>query len=189
MKRATHDGNCQLCSSRQKLPGGVMAKHGYNVHFHYFQGVCQGSGHLPYERSCDLIKERIPGVKQMIVDLAKRAYDTERQTDNVWVHEYIRAAEYGGRNYYQWRELHVSEMVELGFWSKWKGVDGHIKDTHTYGLPNDQTEDVTLRAIKYLNHRRAAAYLAAKREMEQYLNWLLEREAKWILTPLSPTKG
>jgi hypothetical protein len=52
-------GTCQWCGSPQKLPGGVLAKHGYTVHNGWFQGTCLGSGTSPYEESCALIAQSI----------------------------------------------------------------------------------------------------------------------------------
>lgn len=65
MKEATHDGHCQCCGRLHRLPGGKLAKHGYEVIGRgqgfggYFSGTCWGSGELPYELSCELVKEDI----------------------------------------------------------------------------------------------------------------------------------
>jgi hypothetical protein len=51
-RKATHDGTCQVCGRAQALPGGKLAKHGYEVAgFGYFHGVCSGADHLPLEQS------------------------------------------------------------------------------------------------------------------------------------------
>jgi ssDNA-binding Zn-finger/Zn-ribbon topoisomerase 1 len=63
MKSATHIGTCQVCGSVQMLPisrtgKSLLAKHGYVVEYGWgFQGVCQGSGHLPFEQSCEYTKK------------------------------------------------------------------------------------------------------------------------------------
>lgn len=59
MSKATHYGTCQACGRRQLLPGGVLAKHGYELSHGFMNGVCMGAGHLPYEQSCDLIERTI----------------------------------------------------------------------------------------------------------------------------------
>lgn len=59
MPRATHYGTCQACGRRQLLPGGVLAKHGYELSHGFMNGVCMGAGHLPFEVSCDLIESTI----------------------------------------------------------------------------------------------------------------------------------
>ena len=49
MAKATHYGTCQVCGRLQALPDGVLAKHGYDVEFHFFRGVCPGAAHKPLE--------------------------------------------------------------------------------------------------------------------------------------------
>ncbi len=59
-KAAEYYGRCQACDRLQKLPDGVLAKHGYQVigrgNQGYFAGTCKGSGHNPYEEDCTWIK-------------------------------------------------------------------------------------------------------------------------------------
>lgn len=47
----THRGTCQACGSVQAVDNasGLVAKHGYTVEGHYFNGTCQGSGKKPAE--------------------------------------------------------------------------------------------------------------------------------------------
>lgn len=59
-KPATHNGTCQNCERKQKLPDGMLSKHGYQVAgYGFFNGVCWAAGELPYEMSCDCIKNKI----------------------------------------------------------------------------------------------------------------------------------
>lgn len=52
--KATQIGTCQICGSAQKLPNGRLAKHGYTVEYGWgFNGICNGSGQLPFEISKD----------------------------------------------------------------------------------------------------------------------------------------
>lgn len=57
--KATHYGTCQLCGSLQKLPNGVLANHGYQIHWHEFHGTCPGSGQLPFEVARDFAEYHI----------------------------------------------------------------------------------------------------------------------------------
>jgi hypothetical protein len=50
MIKATHNGTCQVCGKLQALPEGKLSKHGYDVQFHYFRGVCPGAAFLPQEQ-------------------------------------------------------------------------------------------------------------------------------------------
>lgn len=72
MKAATHYGTCQACGHLQKLPEGRIAKHGYTVEHGFFDGECFGSGHLPLQISCDLVKESIPRAEMQIETISKR---------------------------------------------------------------------------------------------------------------------
>ena len=67
-RSATHYGTCQLCGSLQKAPGGRLAKHGYDVAYGFFNGVCRGSHELPYEVSCDLLVAILAGIKVSIAN-------------------------------------------------------------------------------------------------------------------------
>lgn len=53
----THRGHCQICGRLQAAHNvsNTLAKHGYTVDFGFFNGVCPGAEHLPFEKSCDLI--------------------------------------------------------------------------------------------------------------------------------------
>lgn len=71
--KATHKGTCQFCSAVQKLPGDVLAKHGYSVDYGFFNGTCPGSGNLPYEKSSELIEASIikatNNIKALMVEI------------------------------------------------------------------------------------------------------------------------
>lgn len=59
MAKATHLGTCQACGRLQMLPSGHLAAHGYEISHGFQNGVCMGTGHLPYEVSTDLIESSI----------------------------------------------------------------------------------------------------------------------------------
>jgi len=54
-RAATHDGHCQVCGSRQRLPQGKLAKHGYTHAVGFFSGTCYGSEALPFEQDKSLV--------------------------------------------------------------------------------------------------------------------------------------
>jgi hypothetical protein len=76
--KATAKGTCQICGATQKLPGNVLAKHGYTKEWGYFKGTCHGSSELPLQVSCELIKSFIPSLQQSIVEVTEtqRKYST-----------------------------------------------------------------------------------------------------------------
>ena len=95
MSKATHRGTCQICHRAHKLPGGVVAKHGYTLSFGYFAGTCRGSGHLPAEVSCDLAREEAEKVKQHVAELRMQAEQLDQEpTDPI---AWILRREYFGR--------------------------------------------------------------------------------------------
>jgi hypothetical protein len=68
--KATHIGTCQICGSAQKLPSGRLAKHGYTVEYGWgFNGVCDGSGHLPFEVSKDYAEATLASSKSRLENL------------------------------------------------------------------------------------------------------------------------
>ena len=69
--KSTHYGTCQLCGSSQKLPSGVLAQHGYQIHWHQFSGICKGSGHLPFEQSKDVAEKQIVRSEEYLQSNAK----------------------------------------------------------------------------------------------------------------------
>ena len=68
--KATHYGTCQLCGSFQKLPGGVLASHGYNITWGSFVGTCHGSGRAPFEQSKDYVEAEIANGQRILANLA-----------------------------------------------------------------------------------------------------------------------
>jgi len=89
-RSATHYGSCQLCGSLQKAPGGYLAKHGYDVAYGFFNGVCRGSHELPYEVSCDLLVSVLAGIKISIANYVE-APKPERTTPGRYEQGYNRA--------------------------------------------------------------------------------------------------
>jgi hypothetical protein len=67
--KATHFGTCQLCGSFQKLPGGVLADHGYNINWGSFVGVCSGSRRAPFEQDKSYAEAQVMRAKQILADL------------------------------------------------------------------------------------------------------------------------
>lgn len=85
--KAKNEGTCQICGARQKLPGGLLAAHGYRVDYNQFIGVCPGSGHLPYEQSRDQLNEYrwqlIAEQRNLTQQLEVGAYDSEVEKYNL----------------------------------------------------------------------------------------------------------
>jgi hypothetical protein len=67
--KATHYGTCQLCGSFQKLPGGVLADHGYNVSWGSFVGTCHGSRRAPFEQDKSYIEAELVRGQRILAEL------------------------------------------------------------------------------------------------------------------------
>ena len=65
-RAATHFGECQYCGRQQKLPGGVLADHGYSLVWGWRNGTCPGSRQKPFETHTDFLKQSIEDAKKQI---------------------------------------------------------------------------------------------------------------------------
>lgn len=74
---ATHKGHCQLCGRLQMLGlrgaegqhgTARLSLHGYTVRHGFFSGTCRGARHLPFEQSCDLVKDAIERAQKALVE-------------------------------------------------------------------------------------------------------------------------
>jgi hypothetical protein len=76
--KATKIGTCQICGSAQKLPSGRLAKHGYTVEYGWgFNGVCNGSGKLPFEISKEYAEETLSCSKTRLENLVVPSEELE----------------------------------------------------------------------------------------------------------------
>lgn len=175
--KATHYGECQLCGRQQKAPGALLAKHGYTVEWSCFNGVCPGSGHLPFEVSKDQIDARMPAVKNSIAD-QQAVIDTLRATplpaDQMMVHVYCsHGTKLGGRKGgYTWvttqvrgegygiEYLHPEDRGGKAAWHRMSGGYGQT-------------------AQHYFNAAWVAHLEHCKENTEKYLQWLQDRAAQW----------
>lgn len=79
--KATQIGTCQICGSAQKLPNGRLAKHGYTVEYGWgFNGVCNGSGKLPFEISKEYAEETLSCAKTRLENLIAPSEELDHQT-------------------------------------------------------------------------------------------------------------
>lgn len=79
--KATHKGHCQVCGHLQKLPKSKLSKHGYTTRCGFFEGVCFGAEHLPFEQDKSLIETAIRQAKERAVALSEQATAVEASTD------------------------------------------------------------------------------------------------------------
>lgn len=202
--KATHKGQCQVCGKLQMLPDGKLSKHGYEVAgWGFFNGVCTGAAHLPFEQDISLIEGSIrwaQGVEQRFTE-QRAALLADKKPATAWVHEYVgsrtRNAYMKGRTY-EWREMKVSDLQlgEFGeiTWAQIVGTAAHNQNgrakTTVYAEDSGRVKSIN-EAMINLNKMYAATFEGRIKEVKQYIKWQQERIKGWKphpekLVPIKP---
>jgi hypothetical protein len=193
MARATHSGECQLCAHRQLLPGGHLSLHGYDVRWGFFNGICPGSRHLPFEQSADLLPAVI--TSQTAAAARRRADAAALRarpvTDTVFVPwEVPDPKSRYGRTKTETRKVTVTVVVEPrdGYTRYAFSLTDEAGETrpldHRFGFHAYEITTVE-GVIRWFDSRRAADLDAHAKQVEGYVRWLTERLAGWALKPLT----
>lgn len=186
MAKATHQGECQICGSTQKLPKGVLSLHGYDVRYHFFNGVCAGAKHLPFEQSKDLIAGHVARVTETANELEteSQSWKDGRMIDGnkAWYRVYNRRlATYSWMQVEIFAEEFKSSVVDhtiLLF--NWINPHDNRKERLNFtGFPKTIDE-----ARKSLNVSYAGHLDHQIRGMRQYCKWQEERMQNWTIKPL-----
>lgn len=198
-RSATHRGTCQICGSFQLLPEGVLSKHGYTVKWGFFQGVCPGSGRLPFEQSTDAIEAQITAVKAQIeytkAEIAKieELEDPVNDGSNVWAQVYV--------NGYLWVKSKLVDLLikDYGTFKSascsfivLKPIYGdrdqlHVKPTQIEDYNNGLRLHTLPEWARVQNRKYAEAVLKrSNSQREQWLSWQFDRLLKWAPAPLTP---
>jgi len=112
-RQSRYRGTCQLCEKLHKLPNGHLAKHGYEVAgFGFFNGVCWGAEHPPFEESCDFLRDNVlprlwDQLKRLQVFLSEIRKDTAE--NRVWIRYRERST---GKRYNAMRWLRVDVFMD-----------------------------------------------------------------------------
>lgn len=180
--KATHSGTCQVCGRLQKLPGGVLSKHGYEVaRWGFFNGVCWGEGHVPFEVGTDCLDRAINGAQDR-VDKINRAIETlmaEPITNTAPVRQYI------GRRQEQYREVLVTLVPDsTNYFYLEQYADGTIDRFARHSNRTPLAEIVT-----GLRKGRVRRYQEDIAELHKYIAWQQGRIHNWKPGKLTPVKG
>ncbi len=179
--KATHFGECQLCGRQQKLPGGLMAKHGYTVEWSMFQGVCPGSHFQPYEKSKDQIEIRIPAVAELVAQQHKRIaglvanpLPENKMMANLY---FPWGTKLGGKKGgYRWVE---TEVRGAGYTAEVLHPESRGGDAPKWeracGVDYNETARIAYNNMWIKNLKEGFGH------SERYLKWLQERVASWKL--------
>jgi hypothetical protein len=73
MKAIQIRGNCQCCGRQQAVVGNTMSKHGYTIHYGWFNGVCSGERHAPMQVSRAYTDKIIAEINAEVPELLAKA--------------------------------------------------------------------------------------------------------------------
>lgn len=179
--KAMNKGTCQCCGAVQKLPAGILAKHGYTTRWGFFEGVCRGSGSQPFEKSTDLIEAFIRWAQGKVADLeafkAELLTPPAEGTTEAWVWVYRKGSSHTPAGY-QWMKQALTFTVETS-----KSGDGYQWMTVSYEHPDYQpgnshrldfyemTGTNPLDRVYALNQKRAWAVDVDIQKLEEYIRW------------------
>lgn len=183
MAKATHLGTCQWCGRRQMLPGGVLAKHGYDLAHGFMRGVCMGSGHLPYEQSTDLIEKSIAWAAAEAARLRHSAKAQREITGSLECHRHTYRADLSSRSrgsVYLWT---AGRIVGDGFDARFVWTTGGTeKSDRLHRGPGARGEAIA----SEFRHEYAKALEAAAAREDTYADSQRRRIESWQPQELQP---
>jgi hypothetical protein len=173
--RATHLGLCQVCGARHKAGrhDKRLALHGYTVQFGSFNGSCRGSGELPFELSCDLVKWSIASAKEQVEKLSHKVAALEAGAGEL---VYPFEERIGRTRLQMWRACRV-EKIERGvkLVSLVGAREQNLSSIHTIERGEQYVREVALRHYK-----------SETEQLERYAKSQEERLVGWCVRELSP---
>jgi hypothetical protein len=205
-RTATDAGHCQVCGALQLLPAGRLSKHGYTVEYGFFSGTCYGSGELPFELSCDLVRDSIKRAQDYVAGLRTQIAELQQPTDSstAWAHLFVRSSRNG--SIYQWTRVELSIVTHEPRDSKC--LDGRIerytpapditftspiadrfgKTTRAVGrdYPVSGYPKTIAEAVVAMNAQRIAFLQREIDKLNSYVKQQKQRVAEWKLTELLP---
>lgn len=192
--KATHSGSCQCCGAVQKLPAGVLAKHGYTTKWGFFTGTCAGSGSRPYEEAYDLIERFISNAetrKQGMQAFSERLTAPPAEGTTKAYYNVYRKGNMYKRAGYEWMEVELTFTVHTSSDSEWMSVQythpdsARLERLDLYSAIPHGTLD-PLAFVAHLNAKRAAALVNDIAEIDRYIAWQEKRITEWKPAPLIP---
>lgn len=93
------------------LPGGTLSNHGYTRKWGFFNGICAGAGHQPFELSKDRIAGAVADVEKTIAEVEARIAELENLDSETngkaeaWNHTYKQSG------IYTWEKVPVSNLT------------------------------------------------------------------------------
>jgi hypothetical protein len=171
----------------QKLPDGVLSKHGYTVQWSFFSGICAGAGELPYEQSCDLIRRFVEGAqaqRERLVEFRESLLKPATEA-KAWFHEYVKDRR--GLGSYQWRMVELEMEGPVACYRPSSDAARHgMFASGLMRLPLYERFTTLMDAASLLNAQRAKAIGPDLVRIDQYVAWQEQRIADWKPAELVP---
>lgn len=185
--KATHFGHCQACGSRQKMPGGVLALHGYTTRWGFFSGICPGSKHNPFETHTDLIEKFAADAAASAAALRAEAdaLDAPATEPSGWFEQYIPATWQDRQSQRIWKQVELVADADgrASFvYDKVVSVGGNRREEKgVVGRPNVYGVDTRdlLATATAMNRSRAAYLRNEAKKRDEYVAWQTARVAAW----------
>ena len=178
--KATHRGECQVCSKSHKVnpKTGQLAKHGYTV-VGWFHGTCEGAGVVPFEKSMETAQQ----VRDRMIDrstkLNLRILAEETAQDHVWV-------QIGGRGQRIWHSF-TDWNVELRPAAgdrTYERITVEFEGKTYWAEPGYGSHDLT--QVQRINLRYSGELQYERNQIENWLAWMNGRLVGWSEKELTP---
>ena len=186
-------GECQICGRKHKAPNGFVAKHGYVVKgYGFFVGTCHGADALPYEKSCELLKEVILEQKVAVANLQKH-HDNDfpvitDPTTQMLAPSYFkrRGTSYSGTKIFSVMAQAVAYMKTESF-TFYRMEPLEVLEGYELVRYNNGSQDTN--PLVLLNQLQKKAQVKVEMEIEnrkEWISWAESRVKNWTLKDLTP---
>lgn len=184
--KAAFRGHCQVCGAPQKLPNGVLSKHGYSVQWGFFNGICSGAEHLPYEQSIELILGAIERASTQLASLLVQIRALRKPTTSTVAYCRIyrtQTSRSRGRvSGYAWHygeiacatPQHGLRFVVVG------------DDNESHYIHCRWSDKSPLDVAAYQNKLYAKHLVLQGRQLRNYVRWQCARIREWVPSDLIP---
>lgn len=201
--KATHTGECQICGSRQMLPGGVLSKHGYTKKWGFFNGICTGAEHQPFELSKDRIAGAVAAMQLTITAVEREIEGLCNPGALVNAGNEAQVRVYGSYSGYIWTKCqirvvtqtygtgadaftrHHPEYLEVKLHPSQIGET--VEKWHRTTVYGEEAEQITLNQwVAWYNTKYAKHLERVNSQRRSWVQWQTARLKNWAPKPLTP---
>lgn len=193
MTKATHKGTCQICGNLQKLPGGYLSIHGYTVTWGFFNGVCNGTGNLPFEVSKDMIDRAIANAIEQRDGLMKQSAEwkagKQLEGNLAWGYVYHKGSGFGRNRIpsrHTWEHVELACEVRQYESGTYLSFSKKAKNETSWEKIYSTAESIDAMRMR-MNIEYAERHLDKMvAELNRYIKWQEGRIKDWKPTDLTP---